>query len=245
MSSGIAHLTVDDALVRGLIGEMAPLVQEITGWPLAIETMGSRVLPKNRGYEEIILGRLLGLGLDAREIGLQGIGARLLEYLVEENVLAAYQPQPGEILVIRENVDDSNLDGLRLILAHELVHRGQHLHHAALYARIDQAARRALVGLARGEADLQTLRRALDEIQPIMSLFESHAAVIQQSLAQSRYPGARIEAHSNLATALARLLGAQKMSQYTERAVEVSQAMRAGRLDLLYRRLHEPQAQGG
>jgi len=59
-----------------------------------------------------------------------------------------------------------------------------------------------------------------------MSLFESHAAVIQQSLAQSRYPGARIEAHSNLATALARLLGAQKMSQYTERAGEPGCAAR-------------------
>ncbi len=97
----------------------------------------------------------------------------------------------------------------------------------------------------RGDGDLALLRRTLDEIQPIMSLFESHAAVIQQGLAQSRYPGARIESHHNLATALMRLVGAQKVSQYTDRAAEVGLAMQAGRVELLYRRLQASPAEGG
>jgi hypothetical protein len=34
------------------------------------------------------------------------------------------------MLIIGENVDDSNIDGLRLVVAHELVLRGQHLQEA-------------------------------------------------------------------------------------------------------------------
>lgn len=60
---------------------------------------------------------------------------RTVEYLVEINVLAAYEPLTNELMVVRGKVDDSNLDGLKLVLAHELTHRGQHVHHPALFER--------------------------------------------------------------------------------------------------------------
>jgi hypothetical protein len=34
-------------------------------------------------------------------------------------------------MVVRENGDDSDLDGLKLFLAHELTHRSQRVHHPA------------------------------------------------------------------------------------------------------------------
>jgi len=55
------------------------------------------------------------------------IVTRTVEYLVENNVLAAYEPLTNELMVVRENVDDSNLDGLKVVLGHELTHRGQHM----------------------------------------------------------------------------------------------------------------------
>ena len=55
---------------------------------------------------------------------LPGFLERMVEYLVEQDTLAAYLPGADEILAIRENVDDSNLNSLRLALGHELMNRG-------------------------------------------------------------------------------------------------------------------------
>ncbi|MEO0079920.1 MAG: hypothetical protein ABIK44_04500, partial [candidate division WOR-3 bacterium] len=187
------RLTVDDELVRNLTGELGPLVEELTRWPVTLETLSCRVLPKDRGYEEIILGRLCGAGIAVDEAESRTILDRLLEFIIEGVVLAAYQPATEELLVIRENVDESNLDGLRLVIGHELVHRAQHLRHPKLFRRVAAVIVEVFHGAQTGALSLRAALAKVAGLKPVMTVIESHAWFIQDELHRRFFPNAVIE----------------------------------------------------
>jgi hypothetical protein len=227
-------LSITDGLIQNTIIEMAPFVSRATGWDLQLTTLGSRLLPKDLGYEEILLGRLVHTGIHGWEDMMPDFLERMTEYLIEENVLAAYLPGKGEIVVIRENVDDSNLDGLKLILAHELVHRGQHMVHGRLFTRVDDLLRQVFNEPKPDTMDIIKLRSIIEQIQPIMTLLESHATYIQGLLKQTDFPDARVETHFNIASILLRLVGMPKIAQYTDGLPQVASAATSGNIESLY-----------
>jgi hypothetical protein len=233
----VEKIDVSLPLIKSIAREVTPLVERLTQWNLATENLGLRVIPKDRGYEEVLLGRLKGLGIPFQEDGPRPILERLIEYVLESNILAAYQPNTQELLIIRENVDESNLDGLKLVVGHELVHRGQHMQHPQLFFRLDEILKEVLVSFTSGKADVKNLIPKMEEIRPIMTLIESHARFIQEQLKQTNFPNAKIETHFNLATLLMRLFGKQKISQYTEGIADVASASRKGEVDSLFKRL--------
>lgn len=228
---------MNDALLASIVREVAPLVSSLTGWDLHLATLHCRVIPKDQGYERILLGRMQGLKAGEWQDMMPDFIERIIEYMAEENILAAYMPATDEILVLRENVDDSNLDGLKLILAHELVHRGQHMNHGRLFVQIDQLQGQAFSLLRSADSNLDQLRQILGNMQPIMTLLESHATYIQESIRQANFPDACIESHFNLAILIMRLVGAPKTAQYTEGLPQVHEAAKLGRLESLYSNL--------
>ncbi len=229
----MTELTIDDRLIASLVSEVAPLVSSITGWDLQIPTLRNHILPKDQGYEEIVEGKLRLLGLPVSQE--RDIVDRTVEYLVENNVLAAYEPLSNELMVVRENVDDSNLDGLKLVLAHELTHRGQHVHYPALFERVNTILVNVLKGMESGQVDLQKTLGYFEEVKPLMTLIESHASYVQGMLKQLHFPRARIETRFTLPVILFRIIGVGKTSQYTEGLPQVATAMRGGSVDDLFR----------
>lgn len=233
----MTKLEITDNLLRRLIHEVAPHVEQVTGWSLNLATLNARALPKNQAYEEIVLGRLRNMGNDGDAAARRGLIERLVEYVFEGSIQAAYQPNDEEILVVRENVDDSNLDGLRLTLAHELVHRGQHVAHPELFSKIENqlhAINPATIEQPEPE-QMQAVINALEEIRPIMVLLESHAFYVQGQLAANVYPNGRIEEQRSLPVYLFRLFGGYKMSQYHEGLPAISNAAQNGNVnDLFY-----------
>jgi len=229
----MAKLIIEDILISMLINEVAPLVTSITGRDLHMATLHTRVLPKDQGYEEIVEGKLRGLGLPVSQE--RDIFTRTVEYLVENNVLAAYEPLTNELMVVRENVDDSNLDGLKLILGHELTHRGQHMTHPELFERVNRILVNAIKGMETGQVDLQKLQGYFEEARPLMTLIESHASYVQAALRQRYFPNAQIERHFTLPVLLFRVLGFGKVAQYTEGLPQVAAAMQQGNVDRLFR----------
>lgn len=230
-------LDVNLPLLRNIVRDVSPLVERFTQWSLGIEHLRLRVLPKNRGYEEVLQERMKGLGIPIQKDGSRPILERLIEYVFESNLLAAYLPNTQELLVIRENVDDSNLDGLKLVIAHELVHRGQHVQYPNLFLRLDEIIKEVFVSFTSGKVDVKNLIQKMDEIRPIMTLIESHARFIQEQLKHTSFPNAKIESHFNLATLLMRLFGKQKISQYTEGLADVASAAKTGDVNSLFKRL--------
>lgn len=230
-------LEITDTLLEQLIGEVAPHVVQATGWDLRLDGLSSRALPKERAYEEILLGRLRAYGVHPDSSTPRIFIERALEYIFEGSVLGAYQPGDEEILVVSENVDESNLDGLRVVLGHELVHRGQHVQYPELFAQVEDRLRTVVAPaiLAPETVDLQQVLNAVEAIKPVMTLFESHAAYVQGYLAQVVYPRAKIEEHRTLPVLLMRLIGGQKVSQYQEGLPAIVSAAQSGSIDQLYR----------
>ena len=136
-----------------------------------------------------------------------------------------------------KTVDDSNLNGLRVILGHELVHRAQHVSHPQIFTRLENLMRRILQEIFTAETvpDLASIRDTLMQIKSIMTLIESHASVIQYTLVRNSYPDAHVESHWNLPSLLLRLVGARKLSQYEDGIPMVMQAMKRGAIDDLYK----------
>jgi hypothetical protein len=233
----MTRLEITDNTIRTILLEVAPLVARATGWELDLTSLHSRVLPRNRGYEEMLLGRLQGVEVEEWKELMPDLLERMLEYVVEQNSLAAYMPGSAEILVIRENVDDSNLDGLKLVLAHELVHRAQHITHPQLFRRVDALMLQALRLFQAEDTDMQRMQSILEQVQPVMTLLESHAAYVQGTLKQAYFPEAHIETHFSLAALLMRIVAAPKLAQYTDGLPQVAEAVRAGRLDALFDRV--------
>ena len=232
-------LQLTDPLVNEIVHQVAPKVTQLTGWDLSLDTLNCRALPKDLGYEELLVTRLNEIALQDCLDLLPDMFERMLEFLIEQNTLAAYLPETGEILVLRENVDDSNLDGLRLVLAHELVHRGQHIAHGHLYRRLQQLLQLAFTELQSADPNFSQILRTIDEINPIMTLLESHAAYIQSILKQACFPNAIIESHFNLATLLMSLVGAQKLAQYTDGLPQIKAATASGNVGALYAAFEE------
>ncbi len=232
----MSKLDVTDQLLRQLITEVAPQVAKVTGWELNLSTLSSRALPKERAYEEILLSRLNVFGNDPGAEAPRNLIERLVEYVFEGSIQAAYQPNDQEILVVRENVDDSNLDGLRLTLAHELVHRGQHITYPQIFNEIEGHLHKiSIAAIEKADpAEVQGILNAIEETRPLMVLLESHAFYVQQQLAQTVYPAGRIEQQRSLPVMLFRLFGQQKISQYQEGLPMVASAAQNGTINNLF-----------
>jgi hypothetical protein len=226
----MAKLKVTEALVRALVREVAPTVERLTGWRLRIEQMAVRVVPKTQAYEEIFLARLQRLyPSGSLSPFTEGIARRLAEYVLEGTTLAAYDHGNGTLYVVRENVDDSNKDGLKVILGHELVHRGQGLYHPDLLQRTEQIAAEVLTA--------ETLSGKIEKIQEanaIMTLLEGHATLVQGAL-QRLYPKAKIERHWGITALLFRSLGFLKARQYTVGTERLAALESPTELEALYR----------
>lgn len=223
-------LEVTEALVRVLVQEVAPTVERLTGWRLRTEQMAVQVVPKVQAYEEIFLTRLQRLypGGDLSPFS-EGIARRLAEYVLEGTTLAAYDHTNGTLYVVRENVDDSNKDGLKVIVGHELVHRGQGLHYPYLLRRTEQVAVEVLTA--------ETISGKMEKIQEanaVMTLLEGHATLVQGAL-QRLYPKAKIERHWGITALLFRSLGFLKARQYTIGTKRLTALKSPKELEALYR----------
>jgi hypothetical protein len=228
----MTKLTIDDRLITPLISEVAPLVSSIISWDLQISNLRIRLLPKDQGYEQIVQEKLRLLGLPASKE--RDIVNRAVEYLVENNLLAAYESLSNELMIVRENVDDSNLEGLKLILAHELTHRGQHVRHPELFERVNRILINVFKDMEAGKVDLHKTLACFEEVKPIMTLIESHASYVQTLLKQHYFPQAQIETRFTLPVILFRILGVAKISQYTEGLPQVAEAMQHGTVEALF-----------
>jgi hypothetical protein len=109
--------------------------------------------------------------------------------------------------------------------------------HGELFIRLDTLLHRAFAEMSSEATDFVKLRLYFEEVQPIMTLLESHAAYIQEIIKQRYLPEARVESHFNLAVLLMRLIGAPKAAQYTEGLPEISAAINSGKIESLFARL--------
>lgn len=237
----MVKLNVDDATVQDLLQSVGALVEAETGWELSLADLRCKVVSRSRGYEELIFNRIRDLGINIEDDFPRDPFTRLFEYLVENSYMAAYLPGSGCIYLIRENVDDSNLEGLKLVLAHELVHRAQHLRFPDLMHALDLHLLAMVKPLLEpGNTDpavpnFEDIHRRLAEVEPVMTLIESHAFYIQERIRTRYYPDARIEHHRTLLTIILEWLNGSGENRYTRGLPAIEQAYAGGDIEALFR----------
>ena len=230
----MAPLDVSESQVLRLVAGVAPLVSHLTGWNLRTGDLGVRVLERAGCNEEIVRRRLksAGLALPAREA--DGFYERLMARLLEENILAAYDHGGQEIVVVRENVEEADLDGLRLVLAHELVHRGQHVRHPELFGRADALLRDVYLSRGPDGGPGDPAGAPLIRLDAIMTLLESHARFIEDEVKRLYLPRATVRTGFNMMAFLLQALAPAKGRQYSDGLPAVAAAASEGTLDSLY-----------
>lgn len=230
----MAPLDVSESPVLRLVAGVAPLVSHLTGWNLRTGDLGVRVLERAGCNEEIVRRRLKSAGIEAAPCQAGGFYERLMDRLVEENVLAAYDHGGQTIVVIRENVEEADLDGLRLILAHELVHRGQHVRHPELFGRADALLRDVYLSRGPDGGAAAGGNASFARLDAIMTLLESHARYVEDEVKRLYLPRATIRQGFNMMAFLLQALAPAKGRQYSDGLPAVAAAASEGTLDSLY-----------
>lgn len=233
----MAPLDVAEGQVRRLIADVAPLVSHLTGWNLRTGDLGARVLAKAGSNEEIVRRRLKSAGIAPPPRQAGGFYERLMERLVEESILAAYDHGGQEILVVRENVEDADLDGLRLVLAHELVHRGQHVRHRDLFDRADALLRAIYLAAGPDGAVADGASAPVAPLEAIMTLLESHARYVEDEVKRLYLPRATLRTGFDMMVFLLQALAPGKGRQYSDGLPAVAAAAGNGTVDSLYESL--------
>ena len=231
-------LIVTKELVCYLLSEVVPYVEQATGWQLDIDALNIRVVPRELAYETIVLHQnILQLrGLDDQKDHSSNVVHPLIEKMIEGNILGAFEPSTREMIVVKENVDDSNLDGLKVVLLHELVHYGQFLYHQKIFDNLDEL--KYLLSTACDSRDEEKTMDLLEKVQKLMTLLESHAHYIEEQIKRQAYPKAKVESHFNWATILMSIISPSKQAQYLDGLPVIGQAAKSRGIDDLFRQAY-------
>ena len=170
----VRHLAVDDELLRHCVAEVAPLVEDLTGWERLAD-----------GIE--LVRRTLGAG-----DGEGSLRERMLEGLVHRafGYAASYDPDRQTIFVNVPRVARMNLDAAKACLGHELVHVGQFRQYPELSQRLDRL-----------RADYRAGGPAR-ELLGLMDLMESYAHYIQTDFLERHYNLATVFPDASMLTAV-------------------------------------------
>jgi hypothetical protein len=232
----MAELIVTKALIDYLVSEVAPYVEQETKWQLDLKILKTWVIPREYAYEVIILkqSRNFLKGLPSTAAHSSFMIPPLKEKMFEANILGAFEPTSLELIIVQENVDDSNLDGLKVVIAHELTHFGQYLHHKKIFDQLDDM--KSFITEAYYRQDEREVVAIMNRVQPLMTLLESHAYFIEEQIRKLIYPKARIESHFNWATMMMSLLAPNKQAQYLDGLPAIRSAVKENSLDDLFQR---------
>jgi hypothetical protein len=234
----MSKLIVTKELVDYLLAELVPYVEQATGWQLDINRLNIQVVPRELAYEAIVLHQNVLRYGDQTEKKEQLTYAvhPLIEKMIESNILGAFEPSTCELIIVKENVDDSNLDGLKVVILHELVHYGQYLYHSTIFDNLENLRYQVTTAVENREAG-----KAMDllgKTQQLMTLLESHAHFIEEQIKNRVYPRAKVESHFNWATILMSIISPSKQAQYLDGLPVISQAAKSSRIDDLFRQAY-------
>ena len=168
----MSKLIVTKELVDYLLVEVVPYVEQATGWQLDINRLNIRVVPRELAYEAIVLHQnILHYGDQAEKREQLSYAVHpLIEKMIESNILGAFEPSTRELIIVKENVDDGNLDGLKVVILHELVHYGQYLYHQTIFNNLETL--RYQVTNTYENQETEKALALLEKTQKLMTLLE-------------------------------------------------------------------------
>lgn len=186
-SKRVQRLDLDDELVRRCLAEVAPLVEAFTGWRDLLEGLKVDVTDAVTRYT--VTPMLESMGFES------SLTTDLMVRLVGDyamNFMALYDPLTHTVVVHETHAARTNLDALKVVLGHELVHVGQFKNEPGLLTRYQtMIADLGKLGeqLHDGDADIAALAESFREspLQAVMEDLEGYAYYIQRDFLEKHY----------------------------------------------------------
>ena len=115
----VARLALDDATVAHCLEEVAPLVESLTGWRGLLDRLEVRMSLAVSPKVQELMAEL-------------GVSSTVTKAMMGGFLGAMYDPYAHAVLINKRWAERQNLDEMKVVLGHELVHVGQHLAHPEL-----------------------------------------------------------------------------------------------------------------
>jgi hypothetical protein len=234
-SKQVARLNIDEDLVNECLVEITPLVEQLTGWRNLLDGLHVEVTDRMGEWALKDLVPLMGL-----ESG--SFAEKCSSLLFDQcfKFAGLYSPTHHTLVVNRPLMERNNLDALKVIIGHELVHVGQFKNYPHLIE--EHNARLLEFEELLNSVEDSSLEDVVAKIKTLgmqgqMQELEGYAFYIQKDFLEVHYNMATFFPHSSLfESALKTLLGVLeleaglqqvqelKSSQYTDGADAYRQA---------------------
>jgi hypothetical protein len=196
----VKRLNLDNELLRYAIEDVAPLVETLTGWRNLLDNDLTVVLTSDfRPYMKEL--EKLRNEISQGNSWLDMINDLIFKRL--NNVLALYDPYSHTIAVNEQEMAYHNLDALKVVLGHELVHVGQFQYASnALKERTAgiESMARLFAKIESGDIPLHQLvqRIGSSSFMAHMTRIEGYAHYIQKDFLEKQYNMATFFEHPSI-----------------------------------------------
>lgn len=197
----VARLDLNDQLMTHCVKEVAPLIAQWTSWAL-LDNIKIRITAE---FGECLTKGLLSGGLE-----LDAASAKTMGQTISMSALAVYEPFGGEILINQPACRQCSLDGMKIILGHELVHAGQFLFFPDALADYRTNLNRLFQSVQVLPDDVQIKDEMFWELignsslQEQMKELEGYAFYIQKDFLEKWYNCAIVIPHQSMITRIIR-----------------------------------------
>ncbi len=188
----VQRLDLDHDLVKHCLAEVTPLVESLTGWSGLLDDLKIDVTDELSRY-------VLGPVVEALGMSMGSLQGRVMGLMADQfaDFLALYDPLTHTVVVHSQKAARQNLDALKVIIGHEMVHVGQFKSNPKLVERyksmLAEVAQLEIFSQDDGSVDSEALAQAMraSPMQSVMEELEGFAYYIQRDF---------LEKHYNLAT---------------------------------------------
>lgn len=176
-TQGATRLDLDEELVGHCLREVAPKVEHLTGWRNLLDDLDIVV---TNDYRKSFFRLLEWVDISI------GIVARLFLRSWFKLILSQYEPLSQALIVNKRPCANCNLDGLKVVLGHELAHVGQFRSTPELADHCRDSLLWLKERMVQGDLSLKEIVERLDYsmTQYYMSQIEGYASYIESYLRQ-------------------------------------------------------------
>ena len=226
------RVDLDADLARTLAAGVAPEVERLTGWPIALDNLSFDITDRFADHFAEYLDDVAATFIDPEQWWFRAAA----NLVANDFVTALYVPQTNTI-AINEGCSELPSDSIQVVVGHELVHAAQFANIPNLTERITVAFGDLIetIDLARHDAAELESTITNSEIHRIMTALEGQAVWVQAQLARERSLAPTPTVRPSIIGRLLRVVAARvgldgiaqsKVSQYQQGFIEASELAR-------------------
>ncbi len=152
------NMLISEKSIEGIVLDVAPKVQRLTGWDCGLETLGVRLIRKDQLWDYVIKPAVERKKFDYKpRNALEKLALEAFKAMSSRFPLGLYEPDVGRLYLIPENLNELSKSGVSVIVGHELVHRCQHVGNPAFFDTLTELSRELVAEVNKYKAERDRL----------------------------------------------------------------------------------------